>query len=145
MTIRKLKQKDIEACINICQECFEKEGYSYDTRFEFESQFKDGYVVPEFYIYEICEKIVGVMGLSSCGFDSSIFSMCTAYVKPAFQNNGIGKQLFYKCLHRIKELGGECVFVTTKQSKFVTGLGFNPIPSPSSYLKEGWGIYQYLL
>lgn len=145
MKIRKLEIKDIDSCISVCQECFNVEGYSYNTRFEFENQFKDGYIVPEFYVCEIDDIIVGVMGLSGCGFDSSVFSMCTAYIKPDFQRKGIGKTLFMNCLNRVKELGGECIFVTSKQSKFVQSLGFNPIPSPVSYKKDGWVIYQYFI
>ncbi len=143
--IRKLQKDDIELCVQICTNCFEMEGYSYDTKFEFEHAFKDGYIVPEFFVCEIDNCVVGVMGLSGCGFDSSIYSMCTAYVQPLFQNKGIGKSLFIKCLKRIKELGGQCIFVTSKKSKFVTSLGFNLISSPRSYAKDGWAIYQYII
>ena len=145
MVIRKLKEEDIDLCISVCQECFNIEGYSYNTRFEFENQFKEGYITPEFYVCEIDNNIVGVMGLSGCGFDSSVFSMCTAYIKPDFQKKGIGKALFSNCLNRVKELKGECIFVTSKKSKFVQSLGFNPIPSPDSYKEDGWVIYQYLI
>lgn len=37
MIIRKLKEEDIDSCISVCQECFNIEGYSYNTRFEFEN------------------------------------------------------------------------------------------------------------
>lgn len=71
--------------------------------------------------------------------------MCTAYIKPDFQRKGIGKALFNECLNRVKELKGECIFVTSKKSNFVQSLGFNSIPSPSSYKEDGWVIYQYLI
>lgn len=50
--IRKLEIDDISQCVQICQNNFEKEGYSYDVENDFRSQFEGNTFSLEFYIFE---------------------------------------------------------------------------------------------
>lgn len=138
--IRKLQKEDIQTCVEICENNFKLLGYHYETEKEFLAQFNDNIREIEFYVYEDNGIIKGVGGLANCWFDDSVYSLCTCYVKPEYQGQGVGKALTEHRINRIKELGGEIIFSTTKQVWHLKRFGFEIIKSPY----ETWNLMQLI-
>lgn len=139
--IRKLEFQDIKKCVSICESNFIVDGYSYDTKMEFQSQFENNNNQLEFYVFEEDGIIKGVGGLANCWFDDGVFGLCTCYVLPDHQGKGIGKKLTEYRINRIKELGGEIIFSTTKKTWHLERFGFKIIESPY----EKWSLMQLII
>ena len=139
--IRKLEKEDIDECIKICEENFEKEGYSYDMKAEFLFQFQDTLNHTEHYIFEDEGVIKGFGGLSNSWFDSCIFGLCNFFVKLEFQKQGIGTALVNHCINRIKELEGKMVLLTTMKVNFFKRFKFKLVEYPD----DKWHFMQLIL
>lgn len=137
--IRRLNYEDVDVCNSIFSINFGIEGYSYDIKSELLSSFiKTQFIIPEYYVYEEENIIKGVGGLNNVGWDDSVFGICSCYILPEFQSKGIGKTLTKFRIDRIKELGGEIIFSTTKKVWHLERFGFKVINSPY----KTWKIMQ---
>ena len=139
--IRLMTLEDIPACVKICEKNFKQLGYSYDTKKEFESMFYvQNYIRPLFYVWD--DGIIkGVAGFNPCGWDDSVFGICTCYVDPEYHNQGIGRALTQHRLDEIKKMGGEIIFSTTKQIWHLQRFGFEVIKSPYTE----WSVMQLII
>lgn len=126
--IRKLEKADIPACVEVFQKKFTE--YSRDVEKEMLAQFKNNIFDLEFYLFEEDTIIKWVASRSNCMFDDSVYGLISCYVLPEFQGKWIGSRLTEFALKRIKELWGEVVFTTTKETEFFHKFGFEVIKSP---------------
>lgn len=136
--IRKLEKRDIKSCVEICENNFKLLGYHYETEKEFLAMFSENINQLEFYVYEENGIIKGVGGLANCWFDDGVFGLCTCYVEPKYQKQGVGKELTEYRINRIRELGGEIIFSTTTQVWHLKRFGFEILKSPY----EKWNLMQ---
>ncbi len=111
--IRQLRIGDIDRCVQICENNFKKLGYSYDVRRELELALsKNQYAQPYYYVYELDNTIVALLGFSESGWDSSSYGLGPCYIDEKFQHQGIGELCTRFRINEIKRMGGKNIFAT---------------------------------
>lgn len=135
--IRPLTPSDIPTCVELCENNFKLLDFNYDIGKELLAQFDNNIREIEFYVYDD-GVIKGFAGLANCWFDDGVYGLCSCYVHVDHHGLGIGKELTEYRINRIKELGGEIIFSTTKQPWHLERFGFEIIKSP---YKE-WNLMQ---
>ena len=129
--IRKIKKVDIAKCVEIALEA----GSGEKINFLLNSMFSETVLFLEFYVYEENNIIKAICGLCNSLQDYQTYNLISCYVKPNFQGFGIGKKLVDFRLKKIRELKGQLVFSTTKETWHLERFGFKKIESPYKYYK----------
>lgn len=130
MIIRKLKESDIDNCLlifNLVAPSENWNGYIDRLLIELKAMFQQGYIIPNYLVIEIDNKIVGFGGYSNTGFNDDIYGLCWCVVHPDFQGKGIGKKLTEVRIEEIKKIGGKIILSSTKKLWHLTRFGFEDL------------------
>ena len=121
---------------------FAASDYRYDVVHALRSHFvEDGFVKPEYVVFEDEGIIKGVAGFSRSVFDSGVYGLFMCYVHPQFQNEGIGRALTEARIDMIRKQGGLSILSTTRKVWHLARFGFREISSPY----PDWHIMQLML
>ncbi len=102
------------------------------------AMFKSKFIIPQYFVVEEDNKIVGFAGYCNCGFDINIFGLTWCTILPSHFNKGYGKLLVEKRIEEIIKDGGQKILSSQRESVtwHLERFGFEKLEESGEYEGE---------